>query len=637
MDEAVLKIRIESGGEVPAPSPIAEPFAKPQTPIASPGIAPEPIAPPQPNEPIANPQIGSSVPEGEEVATREQTINFRPLPKETPEISPNSPFAEIYEKQTKDILGLMDSIRALDKQIQFAVTDEGQHMAGVMSTLTGHQKELIAQNDLIAKQEQARFLKTDEGISQAQKLVDLQIQIKETDEEISRLTPMMAIPVEVVSSADQYREKAKGIYDDLLKAREQLSFLQTDEGSNQLQEINQWQEEINAINETIAKMTPVAVEAFDTIAEKLDKEILSNRELLETLKEEEEYYRSRSGQIQLQEQLAIQKQIEDSKKRVQDLKTPEEKEPGVVQNILSAGSKAGGIPGSIANLISDALKERAATGAIGRTVVGAGAGALGAQAAGMGGTGTAVAGAVGAAFPPVGIAMAAVGIAVKAIETFGSAVQNTVRIVGDFATAIASPDANPATTIKKVGGAIEGFGEKIPVVGKFIGALGTATSALGSFMTALDGLIERYSQFSPQIAQAQAMNEIRQTFGDIRRAQQLGPQLTRFLNIQGEMQQKFEDIKVKLLLKLMPIANRLMEVAIKVADFFGNFDEKILEIVSKILKMIPLFGIDAGQALSEMAGNLRTIRMLEEEAARLEAMANDPLNVILGTPPGAFA
>ena len=299
------------------------------------------------------------------------------------------------------------------------------------------------------------------------------------------------------------------------------------------------------------------------------------------------------------------------------------KEESLFQQLIGAAQKQGGLIGSVAKFVGT-IAEKGLTG----PVVGGAAGVLGGVLGGAGPGGIAAMGALGAAFPTIGIAMAAIGAVTFVSDKLRETITGAIHTIGSFASAIASPDANPATLMEKVGGGLEALGAKIPVLGIFIGAVGAATSELGRFMRALDGLVDRYAQYSPALATAQAINEIRQVFGDIRRAQQLTPQLVNYLRIQGDMQQKFEDIKVKLLLKILPIANELLQSVLNIVNFFENLDENMTRIIGETIQGLPFVG-EVGDRLVAVADNLRAIR---EEAERLEAelaAANNPVNMVL--------
>jgi len=169
-----------------------------------------------------------------------------------------------------------------------------------------------------------------------------------------------------------------------------------------------------------------------------------------------------------------------------------------------------------------------------------------------------------AAVPFVAVALAAKELGEKINKAIVDGIKGTVGAVGAVASGIASSSSDPFIPIAKLGDTTSKAGEKIaeylPVLGYLVIATGEAGKAVAGLMQELDKAAQRYGEYSPQIAQAQAVAEVRHTLGDLRRAQEVGHELARYVQTQGELQQKFEDIKVKLLVKLLPIVTRILEV-----------------------------------------------------------------------------
>lgn len=129
-----------------------------------------------------------------------------------------------------------------------------------------------------------------------------------------------------------------------------------------------------------------------------------------------------------------------------------------------------------------------------------------------------------------------------------------------------------------------------------LGPLGIAATATAIGFTALDRaiapLIQSYSEYNPQVAMASAMAEVRATFGDIRRSQESGPQLAGYIKAQSEMQQRWEDLKVGLLMKLMPLAEGIMEIVsalLPIVEVGLSPLTFIADLIGKILKAIVAF------------------------------------------------
>ncbi len=111
------------------------------------------------------------------------------------------------------------------------------------------------------------------------------------------------------------------------------------------------------------------------------------------------------------------------------------------------------------------------------------------------------------------------------------------------------------------------FGDTLSKVGAIIPGVGSAAIIAGEGLKTFSGVLntinktaERYGEYSPEIAQAQATVEIQQTMGDFRRAQEIGNEMSKFLVSQGELQQKFEDTKIKLLMKITPVVTQILEM-----------------------------------------------------------------------------
>lgn len=215
------------------------------------------------------------------------------------------------------------------------------------------------------------------------------------------------------------------------------------------------------------------------------------------------------------------------------------------------------------------------------------------------------AGGMMAAAGPIGMAVAA---AVAVVQGLNSAVSGTIHAMGSFAAAIASPDMNPAAPIGAAGSAIEGFGSKVllinPALGIFATALGSSLGALAQFMGALDGLANRYAQYSPQIGMAQGMAEMRTTMGEVQRANRIGPAMSEYIGARTDLQEQFENIKIRLLQALLPIATQALGKIGAAVEYL----EKILDAALESLEALAsLPGIPGGikDAVKELIAALR--------------------------------
>ena len=69
-----------------------------------------------------------------------------------------------------------------------------------------------------------------------------------------------------------------------------------------------------------------------------------------------------------------------------------------------------------------------------------------------------------------------------------------------------------------------------------------------------------YGEYDPAIAQAQAQAEMRKVLGDMRRAEEASGELAAFVEAQSQMQDRWEDLKVKIMTKIVPVVTGILEV-----------------------------------------------------------------------------
>ena len=248
------------------------------------------------------------------------------------------------------------------------------------------------------------------------------------------------------------------------------------------------------------------------------------------------------------------------------------------------------------------------TGGAGATSTAAGgAGAVGAEAGAAAGGAGAMA-SLAAAAGPIGIAIAVFSAVVTTLSAVKDAGTAAVRALGGFAQAVASPDADPATVMEGMGGAITKTTEKFIYLGNLIGVfgpiIGEAAKEMGALMQAITATADRYGEYNPQIAQAQAIAEVRHTLGDMRRAQEAGGELARFIQTQGELQQKFEDVKVKILVKIVPIVTRVLEILESIMSSGGGIEVAITALTAPISILADLVAEIVGVQRADRLGDV---------------------------------
>jgi len=198
-------------------------------------------------------------------------------------------------------------------------------------------------------------------------------------------------------------------------------------------------------------------------------------------------------------------------------------------------------------------------------------------------------------------------IALKIGQAVQDAIVGGIRGVGNTINAAINPDPNAAKSVEAMGDAL---GVLNPILGETV-------SAFGRLMGTIDGMASRYGEFSPEIAQAQGMAEVRQTMGDLRRAQEAGPELARYIQMQTELQQKFEDIKIKVLLKILPIVEL-------VGTLLGEAVSAGADVTSAIVAI--------ATPLNQLVAVARFISGTMEDANREEPQ--DPTNLIINLQTG---
>ena len=176
-----------------------------------------------------------------------------------------------------------------------------------------------------------------------------------------------------------------------------------------------------------------------------------------------------------------------------------------------------------------------------------------------GGTGAIAAGSGGmSAVAIAGIAAAALAAREAIHSAVASGIKSGIGGLGEVFAGIATPGNDPSQPIAAFSRATVDAGEKLRYVAPALGfltiAAGEAGTALSKLMVGLDQSAARYERFSPDIAIAQSVAEMRTELGDFRRAQQAGPALARYIEQRAIMENQIEDIKIRLLTKIAPAA-----------------------------------------------------------------------------------
>jgi hypothetical protein len=120
------------------------------------------------------------------------------------------------------------------------------------------------------------------------------------------------------------------------------------------------------------------------------------------------------------------------------------------------------------------------------------------------------------------------------------------------------------------------------------------------------------------VAQATAMAELRQVLGDIRRGGEVGPALANYVNARADLQQKYEDVKVRILEQLLPAVTGGMKVV-----------ERLLPVVELVAKLVV--------AATPIVGILELLnRILPDSSAEITDPTEEVLRSMLNQPgPGS--
>lgn len=112
-------------------------------------------------------------------------------------------------------------------------------------------------------------------------------------------------------------------------------------------------------------------------------------------------------------------------------------------------------------------------------------------------------------------------------------------------------------------GAVQGVSSALAAVpgpvGMFASAITVATGAVHGLIDGVKGYADKLSPFSAQLSVAQAQAEMRSTLGDLRRGQQMGPDLAKFVEQQSKLDQSWEDVKMAFMKKVVPVLTKILE------------------------------------------------------------------------------
>ncbi len=175
---------------------------------------------------------------------------------------------------------------------------------------------------------------------------------------------------------------------------------------------------------------------------------------------------------------------------------------------------------------------------------------------------------------------------------FNQSLSRAATAVGNFVTSLVSPSNDPAVFVNAFGSAVQETGSLLamanPVVGAFTVGIGAAVGVVGDLMQAFDGMVDRYAKYNPEIAVAKAEADVAQIMNDMRRAQQAGPSLIQYIQQRQDMQQKVEDMKIRIMQTVMPAVLHIMELIEKLMPLAETLVEIVTPIVDILVRIIEL-------------------------------------------------
>ena len=172
------------------------------------------------------------------------------------------------------------------------------------------------------------------------------------------------------------------------------------------------------------------------------------------------------------------------------------------------------------------------------------------------------------------------------------------------ATQAAGPQTAPTGPTTQAATAASGEAATAAGTGLAVLAIGVVASvkAFQSLTSAIDSQVQKFAQYNPEIATAQAMAEVRATFGDIRRAQESAPALTQYIQAQSNFEQSFEELKTQLLTNLAPLATAIfdilgtifhaLQVGLSPLELVGDFIEWLSKAIKSILRLLGLIAAE---------------------------------------------
>lgn len=135
-----------------------------------------------------------------------------------------------------------------------------------------------------------------------------------------------------------------------------------------------------------------------------------------------------------------------------------------------------------------------------------------------------------------------------------------------------------------------------------LAAVAAASAVVTAGFYEANKAVARYAEYSPALAQAQAEAEMVTILKDIRRAQDIGPELARFVEAQNELNNSWEDLKTELMKVAVPVMTVITKSLNGIVYILNGFKEAQEENAVGAMFDFNPFSIGAGQAPGQQIG-----------------------------------
>lgn len=182
----------------------------------------------------------------------------------------------------------------------------------------------------------------------------------------------------------------------------------------------------------------------------------------------------------------------------------------------------------------------------------------------------------------------------RVLDAATRAVGEFIKTFGRLGTGIAA--MNPEAVAR----AIPDLLSKIPIIGNILGPLASLPLDINN---AIFGSIQKLAQYNPMLAQQLAMHEVHNLMRDMRRAQEMGPQMMRALDARQRFEDKFNefiDRNMDNIVKLMESGLATLQDMIPLLHGFIGAMQVILNPADAIAVAL---GGPVAVALSQIASN----------------------------------